>query len=237
MLDIKIPELNVKSPGSSAALKAHDLPRPEIEGGAGPSPSSPVADRFQPSKLLSVLAGNKGAFGTLGRFVFGDEAGPSTPDPDPIGGSEPPGNDIEPADPGEEPQKTEMPNEPLQAQSEDPSKPGYVPPDSLVGTKGGQCVGFVQKQLGVWFPVESAGQMLDDDKHPGFDRVEDPQPGDIFVRQGTSSNPDGHTGFVKSVDDEYVYVIDSNSNWDETVQVHKYRRDQIDGYLRKQPAE
>lgn len=112
---------------------------------------------------------------------------------------------------------------------------GKVPSDSLQGTHGGQCVVFVEAQTGNYFPVGAAKEMLNDGKHPGYDVVHQPQPGDVFVATG---GPYGHTGIVKSVNaDGSLTVIDSNNNLDEVVHIHTIPATYAAGYLRRNPAE
>jgi surface antigen len=108
-------------------------------------------------------------------------------------------------------------------------------PDVADGTYGGQCVVFVEKQTGHYFPVEGAKEMLNPGKHPGYNVVQTPQPGDVFVN---TNGRWGHTGIVKSVNpDGSLVVIDSNSNLDEKVRTHTIPAGDAAGYLRRDPSQ
>lgn len=123
-----------------------------------------------------------------------------------------------------------------------PASAGTVPNrDEWVGQHGGQCVVFVERATGHYFPVESAHQMLQDGKHPGYGRVTDaPRPGDIFVQSGPA--PHGHTGIVESVNpDGSLNVIHSNyrraERGPEKVGVDTFQPGQVTGFLRRNEAE
>jgi hypothetical protein len=112
---------------------------------------------------------------------------------------------------------------------------GYIPPSSLEGTHGGQCVAFVQNQLGTHYDLPYAKMMLNPGAMPGYNRTNVPRPGEIFVMtQPPADATYGHTGFVKSVNqDGTVTVIDSNWGDNETVYVHNIPQSEIAGYLMK----
>lgn len=110
-----------------------------------------------------------------------------------------------------------------------------IPPDSLDGTHGGQCVVFVEHETGTYFPVGAAKDMLANGNHPGYQVVSTPQPGDVFVATGGEY---GHTGIVKSVNpDGSLNVIDSNYGLNEVVQSHTLPAGYAAGYLRRDPSQ
>ena len=112
---------------------------------------------------------------------------------------------------------------------------GFIPSTSLVGSHGGQCVAFVQNQLGTHNNIPMAKDMLTPGVMKGYTLTHQPAPGEVFVMNGPDGTSQyGHTGFVKSVNaDGTVTVIDSNWGENEMVHVHNIPIKDMAGFLYK----
>ena len=110
---------------------------------------------------------------------------------------------------------------------------------NAVGLPGGYswCMAFVQwcfKQTTTPFPFVSAG-VLSVYAHTTSHHVTDPQPGDVFIME--FGHGTGHTGFVESVEDEFIHTIEGNTNNDGSREGYKVakrtrRKKSILGYIR-----
>lgn len=97
------------------------------------------------------------------------------------------------------------------------------------------CFNEAAKEPGYANPVyKTGGVMVQWSKSEKY-RVKDPQPGDVFIMSFGKGL--GHTGFVESVDKNFIYTVEGNTNDDGSregyeVARRKRAKSSILGYLR-----
>ena len=105
---------------------------------------------------------------------------------------------------------------------------GTAPASFREGAWGGQCLAWVNKTSGRPMWNFCAKNCLTN--HPGWTRVSQPQPGDLFVM---ANGIYGHIGYVLGViSNGTITVADSNWNLDEREHIHTIPMSSIAGYLR-----
>jgi hypothetical protein len=94
------------------------------------------------------------------------------------------------------------------------------------GVVGGQCLEWVEKVTGEYFPVPAAGDLL-----PWINSAV-ARAGEIFVISRATIPPYGHTGLVLGpASNGQVPVIDSNWGLDEVVREHSIAQSLISGFI------